>query len=295
MMAWSRRSTLIAGIGLIALTNAVALIGVAYNRSGDPEAVLRLTQRELRTPYQWGGNGENSGMELGLLWRQLGEEPGSAGISGDYPSAGGSPAWLDRAKLDELGFDTAVSASAPDSRERRRYEKQLPRDVLLVLELDGPAYRRALERATKYSADEAAKSAANPADKRQGERAKNARTALEWETSGNSRLFVVDAGLDPAALRAKYPDRARYAVVRGRMGLQVTGNQFVPRVAGHIGGLSVGEINVPYELRNLFDGAPLYDAPQYGSVPGQQKKKPFEATVGFGKRLEPWIIAAAKK
>jgi len=70
-MTWSRKHTLLAGLGLIALTNAIALSGVVYNRSGDPEATLRLTQRELRTPYRWYGNRENSGLALSLVWRVL--------------------------------------------------------------------------------------------------------------------------------------------------------------------------------------------------------------------------------
>jgi len=70
-MTWSLKHTLISGLGLIALTNAVALVGVTYNRSGEPEAKLSLTQRELRTPYRWYGNRENSGLALSLIWRVL--------------------------------------------------------------------------------------------------------------------------------------------------------------------------------------------------------------------------------
>ncbi|MFL6653087.1 MAG: DUF4824 family protein, partial [Sulfurifustaceae bacterium] len=54
MIAWSRKRTLLAGIALIAATNAVALVGVAYNRSGEPSSVLKLTERELALPYSWG-------------------------------------------------------------------------------------------------------------------------------------------------------------------------------------------------------------------------------------------------
>jgi len=63
-MTWSRKHTLIIGIALMALTNAVALIGVAYNRSGEPESELRLTQRELAAPYWRGIDRESGGIEL---------------------------------------------------------------------------------------------------------------------------------------------------------------------------------------------------------------------------------------
>ena len=68
-MTWSRKYTLVAGLGLIVLTNAIALFGVVYNRSGAPEATLRLTQRELRTPYRWYGGRENRSEE-----RRVGKE-----------------------------------------------------------------------------------------------------------------------------------------------------------------------------------------------------------------------------
>ncbi len=288
-MTWSRKHTLVAGLGLIALTNAIALFGVVYNRSGDPEATFRLTQRELRTPYRWYGNRENSGLALSLVWRVLNEESiATQAYTWRYAGIGGTPAWLDKPKMEALGFDTSSPAAYTDLRRRIRYEKQLPREVLLVLELDGPAYRRSLELATQYAAREEARLAATPGDKELGTRVKNVREALEWETNRNSRLFVVDAGLDGAALRAKYPDAGRYALVRGQVRLE-SGGRDSENVRGVVSGLSIESINVPFALRDVFGGATLvvdFD---------QRNRVPFEATVAFGKRLEPWITAAAKK
>ena len=63
-MNWSRRHTLIAGLALVAVTNGVALGGAAWNRSGTPDSVLALTQRELEPPYMFKGAQENSGLTL---------------------------------------------------------------------------------------------------------------------------------------------------------------------------------------------------------------------------------------
>jgi hypothetical protein len=285
-MTWSRKHTLIAGLGLIALTNAVALVGVVYNRSGGPETTLRLTQRELRTPYRWYGNRENSGLALSLIWRVLSERSPEVQIDG-YVGTGGTPAWLDKAKMEALGFDVSAPAAYSDLRRQMRYEKQLSREVLLVLEMDGPAYRRSLELAAQYLAREEAKLASNPGDTGLGTRVKNIREALERETSGNSRLFVVDAGLEPSELRAKYPDTSRHAIVRGQVRLV---SFAVPTAGiGNIRGLSIESINVPFALRDVFGGAA-----QIVEV-DQRNRAPFEATVAFGKRFEPWITAAAKK
>ena len=288
-MTWSRTHTVIAGLGLIVLTNAVALLGVVYNRSGEPEAMLSLTQRELRTPYRGYGNRENSGLALSLNWRVLGEESvATQPYAWRYAGTGGTPAWLDKAKMQALGFDTSAPFADADPRGRARYEKQLPREVLLVLELDGSTYRRSLELATQYAARDEAKFAAIPGDKELGTRAKNAREALEWETKWNSRLFVVDAGRDAAALRAKYPDSGRYALVHGQVRLEWSGRRNSANVSGFVSGLSIVSINVPYALREVFASAA-----QAGDF--DQNRAPFEATVAFGKRLEPWITAAAKK
>ena len=44
---------LIAAIALIVLTNVVVLAGVAYNRSGEPDATVTLTERELNLAGSW--------------------------------------------------------------------------------------------------------------------------------------------------------------------------------------------------------------------------------------------------
>ena len=288
-MIWSRTHTLVAGLSLIALTNAVALLGVAYNRSGEAEAQLRLTQRELQPPYQGYGNRENSGLALKLLWRVLNEQPGDAQFNNwRYAGTGGTPAWLDQAKMEALGFDTPAPAAASTPRGRMRYEKQLPREVLLVLELDGPAYQRSLELATQYAARAQATLASAPGDKSVATRANNAREALEWETYRNSRLFLVDAGLDAAALRAKYPEASRYPMVRGQVRLQ-SFNANADKVRGTLSGLSIESINVPFALRDVFD-----TAVRAGDIDPRNKTS-FETSVAFGKRLEPWIIEASKK
>src|SRR5512145_1067398 len=100
-MSWSRRHTLIAGLALIALTNAIALGGVAWNRSGEPESVLKLTQRELWQPHGYGLAREEGGLQLSVRWRALHADP-EVEFYGDFH---GQPEWLNEAKLAALGFD----------------------------------------------------------------------------------------------------------------------------------------------------------------------------------------------
>lgn len=285
MIAWSRRRTLIAGVALIVLTNAVALGGVAWNRSA-PESSLRLTQRELWLPWNWGFEAENSGLALRLAWRTpVAETEGRPGYDTSYMMVGSAPAWLDEAKLAELGFDVSHTEDATAGRVRS--DKQLPREVLLVLELDGPAYRANLERAQKIAEAEEALLAANPGKKEFEERAKQAREQLGREEREASRLFAVDAGLDATALRVKYPDRARYAIVRGNVRPQFAGYGKSTRFWGYLEKLSVESVNVPHEFRQVLE--PVL---RRGAGYPNQKAAPLEATIAFGKRFEPWMMAA---
>jgi hypothetical protein len=278
---WARQHTLIAGLALVGLTNAVALGGIAYNRSGEPESTLSLTERELRSPYVWTGRKENSGLALRLEWRVL---VGDGRNIGPYRLAsygGGIPAWLDAPKMASLGFDVKLSTESPDVNRSSLYQRQLPRDVLVVLELDGPAYREGLERVAKAANEVEAKN-------ERGQGKKDADEMRDRETRRSSRLFAVDAGLDRAALRNKFPDRTKYAIVRGQV--RPAGLPESKAAAGVIDNLSAAEVNVPLEMRSAFEGV----APDSDAGPNGGNKR-FEVKLAFGQRLEPWLISAATK
>jgi len=266
MIAWSRRRTLIAGLALILASNAVALLGPAWNRSGEPESTLRLTQRELTFPNGRYALREDSGMALQLHWRV------AAGDALGYPEWGGfRPRWLDQNKLAELGFDLAPEASS----------RQVSRDVLLVLEFDGPTYRQALEAARQSAAAEAAKSGM-PGDGATEQRRNAAQSRLEREEKLSSRLFVVDAGLDASVLRQRHADRTHYAIVRGRVRL-LPAAPGAAAVFGMIAGLDVDHINVPHEFQPRIDA-------RLGAPHGLRREPPaLQFSIAFGRRHEPWL------
>lgn len=265
-MNWSRKHTLIAGMSLIIATNAVALLGVAWNRAGEPDGSLLLSQRELGVPYSGWGKGENSGMRLELEWRTLPvARPSDTAQDGRWSYNDRRPAWLDEARMATLGFPPAPDGGGTPSTRRR-----LTRDVLLVLELDGPAYRAALARATEFAARQ-------PDDE-------DARQWLHQESSERTRLFVVDAGLDAAELRARYPDRGVYAIARGR----IRPYQDTERgTAGIISELSADSIHVPLHWRAAFEGATPDDGRDRSDVR-------YTVRLDFGKRFEPWIAHAER-
>jgi len=281
-LTWSRGHTLAAGVVLIALTNAIALGGVAYNRSGEPESVLKLTQRELSQPRGFGRDREDGEPQLSVRWRVLGVDPNLT----LYPHFHGTPEWLDEVKLASLGFD--VSPPPAERRAAWRYDRQLPKEALVVLELDGPAYQKALERARERAAKEAAKRA-ETGKTGPGTPAQQAAEFLMNEETTNSRLFAIDVGRDAQALRAKYPDRTRYAIVKGKVRLSYqNGRGKKAQWTGSIEVIESARVNVPLEFRKAIESAPRSIPPA-----GVQGGGPaFEVTVAFGKRFEPWITAA---
>jgi len=262
-----RRDALAAwGVALLVATNAVVLGGAAYNRGGEPDATLALTERETQLPYPWGFESENSGLSLRLHVRTLEALPTHGAIRiydlGGY--AYGNPQWLDRKKLTELGFDLSTPANDPSG--MRRYQKQLPKPAFLVLEMEGEAYRASLKRVEDYAAREKTTQAAR---------------ALEDERSKNGRLFAVDAGLDAEALRAKYADRKRFAIVHGKVWLR----DWSDGIGGYVEAVGT-TLNVPLRFHGTIGKPQRYDA---------DKPRKYEVSIAFGRRLEPWMAAAAAR
>jgi hypothetical protein len=155
---------------------------------------------------------------------------------------------------------------------------QPAREVFLALEYDGPAYRAMLERAREeVSKAQARLLTAGSEDNRANLRGAQARVVDEeyrW-----SRLFIVAADLDAAALRKRYPDRKHYAIVRGRIGLRMGS---VDGLVPQIDGIDADTIRVPYAYRTLVE--------PYASQRSFESHEPrYAVTVHFGRRHEPWL------
>lgn len=284
----TRTRFIIAGIALILATNLVALAGVAYNYSGEPESVLKLSQRELSLPYYAINQHDNSGIGLSLRWRTLNagsNTPNEFGMHSGW--GGGVSTWLDQAKLAVLGFD--VSKPVDSTEGRLHYNKLLSKEVLLVLELDGAAYQSALARAKEAAEQEQSIFATNPDNPKLMERAKAANHRYLQEAQENSRLFAIDAGLDNTALRAKYADRTRYLIVRGQVRPQINEIDHKPHLTGYISRLNIGEINVPLSFRPLFEPMLRESGRRMQGTPH------YDVTLAYGKRFEPWITAVHAK
>lgn len=276
--ALTQTRALFVGVALIVLTNAVVLAGVAYNLSSEPDSILRLTERELNVrQWSWPAN-ENSSIDLHLSWRVAQLD------SDEYDEFGTwyrGLDWLRPVEMHELGFDVDGDIDSEEVAERIR--RQPSRRAWVVLEYDGAAYRTSLKLARQNldRATERAKLSAT--DRELQEQLDSARRQLEHEEKIETRLFVIDVGLDQDVLRARYPDRQRYAIVNGRLEVWIDGSRQPRRLLVDLVDIDVQIIRVPHAYRSLVE-------PYVTSRKQSREREPqFAATVRFGRRHEPWI------
>jgi hypothetical protein len=280
---------LLAGLGLIALVNAIVLLGAAWNRQEPAESRLQLSERELVSRYGYARK-ENSGIGLRLDYRW----PSAEGDEGFYPS-------ISLEKMLELGFQQPAGL---DDDSLRRYSRQQQREALLVLELDGPAYQREVRLARDRYAEAQRLQQLDPGNQTLADEARQAASSLDSQQHRISRLLVVDLGLDRQALRARYPDRQRYAIVRGhvrpsshrqRLPWHGEGADTRPdeqRWQWQLGGsgesAGLGRIHLQQRWHKLFASLPRGGVQD--DLHGKNYDKQFNVELAFGRRLEPWIV-----
>jgi hypothetical protein len=257
------------------LVNAIALAGVAWNRSEPADSRLQLSERELGNGYNYRSK-ENSGIALRLDYRWPGRR------ADDYRKSASNT--FSASKMSELGFTVPTELN---EKSVRHYRRQLDRDGLLVLEFNGPLYQQQLQRTQEQLTKSSADLAAQPSNQDLQETRQEAREDLQREQTSASRLFIVDAGTNQASLRAQYPDRQRFAIVRG----QISAEDWQHNDSWQVGGSAqipvAASINLPQRWHQLFDSLPRRkDVAGFAHSGGD---KLFNAELVFGQRLEPWV------
>lgn len=267
------------GLALIAGTTAVLFAMVAWNRLAPPDSVLELSERELRLRTT-AVDAERGRLALELVWRvPWPEEETEMDEDAAFRLHGAgsrSLPWLDRDGLRALGFTLPA-----DERAWRRLPAQT-REVFVVLELDGPAQRRTQQRLRALAQTRVAEAEDESDTAARRGRVRMAQAYLDDETAF-SRVFLVDAGQNPHALRARYPDRRAHAIVRGRVGVTWTGHG-ADEPRAYVRGLQTDRIYVPRTWRASLGG--LYPP---ASERGAGRPAPFVAELAFGRRFEAWL------
>lgn len=276
------RKLLIASVCLLLLTNVVVLAGVAYNRTGEPLASIELTERELPVHYSYSSSDENSGTSLELKWQLPNPDDDPDYLSTVYVT----PAWLDDDKLTGLGFD--IEAIKSDIGRYKYRTSNLTADVVLVLEYKGDAYNKLLSLAEK-KAELLRNSAADyPDDKKAAKKLEGFEKQLKRLQISQSRIYIVDAGLDEHILMKKYAGKTNYLFVRGEVGLSWDDDE----VVGRIRHLYIKQVHVPLPFSEQV--AAITKGEGYATYGNDLIPPRYKVRLNIGQRLEPWISSVTK-
>jgi hypothetical protein len=261
-------------LALALAANAAVLAAVAWNRSA-VVATLELTERELAyDALGLPGEQGQAASTLRLVWR------------------GGEQ--LDCASLEALGFDCGAQAGVADA--EASYVEPAERDAWIVLEYDGDAWNtwRAASVPAEPSIPAEDLESAPPADVAAavapladlGDATESAADALARLDLTESRLFAIDAGPDPDALRARYSDPGRYAIVRGRVGVWPAGAS--GEIQGSVTAIVPEYIHIDRDLAGVLNALPARPAPWETDDPADLAPR-LRVTLKFGARNDPWV------
>jgi hypothetical protein len=239
---------------LVCLTNLGAMGMSALNRTS-VDSALTLTQRELSVARP----GDSMTL-LRIVWVQP------------------SPSWFGPEHAARAGFDTSVAPSAPAA--DRHYQRQLQRNVYVVLEYDGPAwisYRDAVLK--REPTNVGAFSGPEVADQR---------VTRQLAIEAHTRLLAVDIDADPARLRGKYPEASQYLIARARAAVDVTPERNTRRmITVRVLELMPSELNVPRPFSETVRELTRADTPGHPSASASLPR--FTVDVKYGRFYQPWI------
>lgn len=261
-----KHASLAAAAAVVILSSAFALMHAAANRSGEPDARITLTDRELHY-YR---DSDNSGVALSLTWVDSNSQYAPWAQDENWVP------WLNQGILQDLGFDCSVAAA--DRNADRFYARQQPRRGYAAFEYDGPAWRAWLELRKRQAAKQPPPGF--PVNNIDDERF-------------SSRLVAIDASRDPAVLRARHPDRNRVvilpAVVQIYLASAIRAGLGLPARPARLSGMIQQvptSIHVPRPLSERFQHL------AQTSRDAQQDQPLYRVQLTFGRFLEPWVTGA---
>ena len=110
-----KRYGLALSIGLVIIVNAIVFSGVFYNRSGVPDAVMTMTEREVSLVRN---KKENTGLFLKLNWEMSGAYQFHKHIN--------QINWFNEDKIKELGLDILNIPKGGNAGKYYDYYRKIP-------------------------------------------------------------------------------------------------------------------------------------------------------------------------
>jgi hypothetical protein len=255
-------ASLIAAAAVVLLANAFALVHAARNRSGQPDAEITLTEREL----SYYPDPDDSGVVLTLQWVDRSALLYSASLTAEELEG---MTWLNQAKLEELGFDCSVPLTDPKAESF--YARQGARTAFLALEYDGPAWQSWLEWRQRMAEEQA--------------KLTGLKTSIDDDRRSATRLAAIDTARYAAVLRARHPDRGRVLILPAIIRMSLTrgwpaggGRAARPaRLSGYIQE-APSKIHVPRPFSDRLRAL-------------RENPRRYRVQLRYGSLLEPWVIS----
>lgn len=249
--------------------NALILAKVAYNKS---ESLLKITlsERELALPSY--APKENSGLNLRFNYRVLTSDIDT------YMSFAPRryPDWLDKEKMESLGFTMETEATENDTNN-----KGVTKERIIALEFNGESYQQMLARVQEWHAE---LSTEYEAGKERYPTQESIDRRLNKEKFQASRLFAIDAAVELEELQSKYAGKPNIIFAKALISTRGYGyktNNDVKRF-GYIQNLSIETINVPNPFNVTLKNLPQTE---YNAVNHPR----YLVDLEIGKGLEPFV------
>lgn len=284
-------------IALVLISNGFVLARVVYNRQGGEPTTLVLTERELRLPWRYRDQNEDSGIRLELNWSVF--LPPQDCSNELYTSRYNRSLPLTPQLAQQLNFKIPTKA---DWDEDSPFYRHSTRQVWLALEMEGKAYQgylQYLEEQITTAQGTSPRCIPTPQNGPDGARASEsapdcvpAPEEIERQLSSKrerlhdaqvkeSRLFVVDMASSRKTLETRYADQPNVAIVPGLVRISASKDQ---SYTVYVNSVMPRKIHIPLEFRQqVVDLEPGYVRKDKSDMPR------YEAKVAFGKLGEPWI------
>lgn len=262
----------------LVLVNIIVLAGVAYNRSGEPIASLKLTERELALPYRSRKSTENSGLALRLKWNIVPPEPYTNKYDRYNLHHYGNPKWLTIEKLTALGIN--VNDNSPyENDSSSGYSKYKTDELIIVFEYNSESYTSSVKKAEEDIQHYRNSAKVNADDEKLAKKLVRHETSLNKLKNTQSRLIAIDAGRDIEALKQKYNDSSKYLFLRGEIKRNWKKGEFTARIKR----IFNDSVHVALPESEMFSG--MKRSKRYGN----EEKPRYEVELMLGERLEVWV------
>ena len=268
----------------LVFVNVIVLAGISYNRSGETNSGLQLTERELPLPYRSYRQKENSGLALKLNWNFVPEKSFNRSYDKYALKKYGSPNWLTENKLKELGLyiDSAKLDTKDSLFDNNKLQSE---EFIIVLEYNGETFQAFLNDADEDIQALKNKAQKNPNDRDINKQLQKDEASLSKLKTSESRLIAIDAGRNLQTLKEKYTDNSKYLMLRG----EIKRHWVNKKLTASIGQLFIADIHVPLPYSNKINEITNRQASsdEYSRWNGNPR---YVVELNLGKRLEPWLV-----